>query len=95
MVFQVSQFDDATYLFEEPFFANINPAGGSVDFDVQGIRIGINGKLAQVGQAFTNVSAVASSSLGSFSERLAGVGTVVPLENGADQDIFFLAFRLG
>ncbi len=92
VVYQVSQFDDASYLFEEPFFANINPAGGSVDFDVQGIRIGINGKLAAVGQAFTNVSALASSSLGSFSEPLAGIGTVIPLENGADQDIFFLAF---
>ncbi len=92
VVYQVSQFDDASYLFEEPFFANINPAGGSVDFDVQGIRIGINGKLAAVGQAFTNVSTVASSSLGSFSAPLAGIGTVIPLENGADQDIFFLAF---
>ncbi len=92
VVFQVSQFDDASYLFEEPFFANINPAGGSVDFDVQGIRIGVNGKLTPVGQAFTNVSAVATSALGSFSEPLAGVGTVVPLENGADQDIFFLSF---
>ncbi len=92
VVFQVSQFDDSGYLFEEPFFANINPAGGSVDFDVQGMRIGINGKLVTVGQAFTNVNTVATSSLGSFSERLAEVGTVIPLENGADQDIFFLAF---
>ena len=92
VVYQVSQFDDATYLFEEPFFANINPAGGSVDFNVQGIRIGVNGRLASVGQAFTNVSAVATSSLGSFSDRLANVGTVIPLQNGADQDIFFLAF---
>jgi mono/diheme cytochrome c family protein len=92
VVFQVSQFDDASYLFEEPFFANINPAGGSVDFDVQGIRIGVNGKLTAVGQAFTNVSAQATSALGQFSDPLAGVGTIIPLENGADQDIFFLAF---
>ncbi|MEP5764072.1 MAG: LamG domain-containing protein [Halieaceae bacterium] len=92
VVFQVSQFDDSAYLFETPFFANINPAGSNVDFDVRGIRIGINGKLAQIGQGFTNVAAVASSSLGAISEPLAETGTIIPLENGTDQDIFFLAF---
>ncbi|MEM0954476.1 MAG: LamG domain-containing protein [Pseudomonadota bacterium] len=92
LVFTVSQFDDASYLFESPFFANINPSGGGSTLDVQGIRIGINGKLASVGQAFTNVNASASANLGSVSAPLSTVGTIVPLENGADQDAFFLAF---
>jgi mono/diheme cytochrome c family protein len=92
VVYTVSQFDDASYLFEDPFFANINPAGGDVTFDVQGIRIGINGKIANVGQAYTNVSAMATSGGGLVSDSLSDVATIVPLENGADQDIFFLAF---
>jgi hypothetical protein len=92
IVFTVSQFDDASYHFESPFFANINPAGGRVDFDVRGIRVGVNGKLASVGQAFTNVDASTSSALGEIGEPLVDIGTIVPLENGADQDIFFLAF---
>jgi hypothetical protein len=92
VVYTVSQFDDASYLFEEPFFANINPSGSNVTFDVTGIRIGINGKLATVGQAYTNVSAVVSSSLGDLSDPMSVIGTVIPLENGAMQDMFFLAF---
>ena len=92
VVFQVSQFDDGAYLFELPFFANINPDGGTVDFDVTGIRIGINGKLAAIGQGFTNVSALASSSLGAISAPLLNTGSIIPVENGSDQDIFFLAF---
>ena len=92
VVFTVSQFDDASYLFETPFFANINPSGIGSSLDLQGIRIGINGKLAAVGQAFTNVNASVSANLGSVSSPLARIGTVIPLENGAEQDIFFLAF---
>ena len=93
VVFEVSQFDDASYLFNKPFFVNLNPAGGEVDFDLSGIRLGINGKLARVGQAFVNVSArISGGGIGETPLPLAKIGTVIPLENGADQDIFFLAF---
>lgn len=88
VVFEVSQFDDSAYLFNEPFFVNINPAGGAVDFSLAGIRLGVNGKLAEVGQAFVNVAAQVNAS----QQALAAIGTVIPLENGADQDVFFLAF---
>jgi hypothetical protein len=92
IVFQVSQFDDSSYLFEEPFFANINPAGGRVDFDLTGLRMGINGKLAAVGQAFLNIDTAIGTNQGELSPVLATTGSIIPLENGADQDVFFLAF---
>lgn len=93
VVFEVSQFDDTSYLFNEPFFVNINPNGGNVDFDMRGIRLGINGKLADVGQAFVNVDTqVATSNFGELGQNLSALGTIIPLENGADQDVFFLAF---
>jgi hypothetical protein len=92
IVFEVSQFDDSAYLFDAPFFANINPDGGNVDFDVKGIRLGINGKLVEIGQAFVNVDTNVSTQGGELSPQLASTGTIVPVENGADQDIFFLAF---
>lgn len=93
VVFQVSQFDDNSYLFDRPFFSNINPAGGNVDFDLQGVRLGINGKLAEVGQGFVNIQALVSSSLANAQgQSLSTTGTIIPLENGSDQDIFFLAF---
>ena len=56
VVFEVSQFDDASYL-QQALLRQPQPRGGEVDFDPSGIRLGINGKLARVGQAFVNVSA--------------------------------------
>lgn len=94
VVFEVSQFDGGSYLFDEPFFVNLNPQPvGDSSFDLRGIRLGINGKLATLGQAFVNVDAqLSNASLGESGQVLAAVGSVIPLENGADQDIFFLAF---
>ncbi len=93
VVFEVSQFDDSSYLFNQPFFVNLNPDGGDFDFDLRGIRIGINGRLSSIGQAFVNVEQrINSGSLGETGLSLSSVGTVVPLENGADNDVFFLAF---
>ncbi|MCZ6829921.1 MAG: LamG domain-containing protein [Gammaproteobacteria bacterium] len=93
VVFQVSQFDDSSYLFDSPFFVNINPDGGSVAFDLSGVHLGINGKLAETGQGFLNIKASLGAGAGDeLGQSLASTGTIIPLENGADQDIFFLAF---
>jgi hypothetical protein len=93
VVFEVSQFDGGSYLFNQPFFTNLNPDGGEVDFDLRGIRLGINGKLAKIGQAFVNVDArVRGGNLGELGQPLSPVGSIIALENGADQDVFFLAF---
>lgn len=93
VVFEVSQFDDASYLFNEPFFVNLNPAGGELDFSLRGIRIGINGRLVRIGQAFVNVDEqINSGNLGENGQALASIGSIIPLDNGADQDVFFLTF---
>ena len=92
VVFGVSQFDDSAYLFDKPFFVNINPDGGNVDFDLQGIRLGVNGKLAEIGQAFVNVAEQVNSDTSGVQFPLADIGTIIPLENGGEQDTFFLAF---
>lgn len=92
VVYAVSQFDESSYLFDRPFFVNINPDGGDVNFDLAGIRLGLNGKLVQIGQAYVNVEAQVSSATSGVQQMLSQVGTVIPLENGSEQDTFFLAF---
>lgn len=92
VVFAVSQFDESSYLFDRPFFVNINPEGGDVDFDLAGIRLGINGKLAEIGQAFVNIEAQVESSASGIQHMLSSVGSIIPLESGSEQDTFFLAF---
>lgn len=92
LVYEVSQFDEGSYLFSEPFFANINPNGDEYSFDLQGIRLGINGKLAVIGQGFVNVNESVAGKFGNPVQVLSPIGSIIPLENGADQDVFFLAF---
>ncbi len=92
VVYEVSQFDESSYLFNKPYFANINPSGEESSFDLQGIRLGINGKLAEIGQGFVNVDESVAGKFGNPVQRLSSIGSIIPLENGADQDVFFLAF---
>ncbi len=98
--FEVSQYDEFSYLFNQPFFVNLNPESPEVEFDLAGVRIGINGKLATVGQAFLNVTDSVSdqrftelnSKLQNTGQILSPFGSIIPLEAGPEQDVFFLSF---
>ncbi len=58
VVFEVSQFDDGSYLFNQAILRQPQSRrAATVEFDLRGIRLGINGKLAHIGQAFVNVDA--------------------------------------
>ena len=101
IVFEVSEYDDASYLFARPAFVNINPNPSPLNFRLQGLRLGINGKLSLVGQSFGNVDTSVDSSqfidVG-FSHRgkiVSEQGAIIAKEfgaNGASRDEFFLAF---
>ncbi len=52
IVFEVSQFDSYSYLFRAPFFMMLDSTATPGDIPIAGIRIGINGREAPVGQAF-------------------------------------------
>ena len=98
VVFEVSQFDDYAYLFDRPTFillangasaADI-PAGGIV---IEGMRIGVNGKEAEVGQAYAPLATTVTQ--GEYTTNgypLSTVGTVIALQTGPDTDEFFLTF---
>lgn len=93
LVFEVQQFDDYGYLFANPFFTNLE--GKSIDSNIplKGIRIGINGEEAHIGQVFANLSATLNSAnMVNGRQALSTLGTVVELKSGPDQDQFFLTF---
>lgn len=103
--FEVSQLDNYGYLFNRPHFISLNSDISDIDnhLEIQGIHIGINGKLAPVGQAFVNVDAVISTNPGATphyvigdepgaGQQLADVGTVIPKLTGVDGDLFYLEF---
>lgn len=92
IVFQVEQFDDYSYLFNEPYFFTF---GGTLPSDVhiKGLRIGVNGREANVGQAFANIDLTINN--GNFNAEgvpLSRLGTIIELEKGPEQDQFFLSF---
>ena len=94
--FEVSEFDDASYLFNTPFFINLNPTTPSptLNFPLEGVYLGVNGQLASAGQGFVNINTtVSNTSYGDLGQPLSPIGTIIPKQAGPDQDVFFLAFN--
>ena len=89
VVYEVSRFDSYGYLFKDPFFANLNTGSPITGVDLQGIRIGINGREAPVGQAYAKVS----TTLTDNRQTLSALGTIIELEKGPESDEFFLSFE--
>jgi len=102
IVFEVQQIDDYGYLFANPFFVNLDGKTVDSDIPVQGVRIGVNGEEAPVGQVFANLSTSLNSgrmnTAGETKGRqyLSSLGTVIAAKNGPDTDQFFITFdRIG
>lgn len=97
IVFEVSQFDSYSYLFNEPFYITLDATARPSNVPLRNIRIGVNGKLANVGQAFSKVDiTLDASSYGESGQVISPLGTVIGLERGPEADDFFLSFeRIG
>ncbi len=95
LLFEVSQFDNYGYLFHSPTFISLDPAAQPDGLVIAGIRIGINGKEASLGQAYsTLLTVVSSNQYTGAGQLLSEVGTVIALENGPQEDEFFLTFEI-
>jgi hypothetical protein len=97
IMFEVSQFDSYSYLFNRPTFINLDPDWTPVSFPLEGMRIGINGKEALTGQVFANLNLSPGANYNPESgELLSPLGTIISLEKGSGSDEFFLTFeRIG
>jgi hypothetical protein len=95
VMFEVAQFDSYGYLFDKATFISLDPNAEPADIPIAGIRIGINGAEASVGQAYRPVDTTLSVANGydpATGQRLSPVGTVIGLEKGPEYDEFFLSF---
>lgn len=93
VLMQVSQFDNFGYLFNAPHFITLDPTASFAGIPLQGIRVGINGAEASVGQAFRTVDLqLDSTQMVELGQPLSPFGTVFAQEKGADADEFFLTF---
>ncbi|HEY8520070.1 MAG TPA: LamG domain-containing protein [Gammaproteobacteria bacterium] len=97
VVFEAALFDDHAYLFRKPFFISLDPTAQPNGIELRGIRVGINGAEAPVGQAFAKIATTLGNGYSpETGQPLATLGTVLPLDQGPEADEFFLTFdRLG
>jgi hypothetical protein len=101
VMFTVSQYDSYSYLFYQPTFVSLDPTVTSstlpTSIPVQGIRIGINGTIPQVGQAYIPLNtAITAANYVPQGEVLSNIGTVIALQSGPTIDQFFLTLdKLG
>ncbi len=93
VMFTVSQYDSYSYLFDKPTFISLDPTVTPDAIAVKGLRIGINGTIPTVGQAYIPLNTtVTAANYTSQGELLSNIGTVIALENGPLTDQFFLQF---
>jgi hypothetical protein len=94
MMFTVSQYDNYSYLFYQPTFISLDASAKPTSIPVSGMRIGINGTIPLVGQAYIPLSTTitAANYTSTSGDILSTVGTVIALENGPLSDQFFLQF---
>jgi hypothetical protein len=93
VMFTVSQYDSYGYLFYQPTFISLDPTVKPTNIPVKGIRIGINGTIPKVGQAYIPLNtAVTAANYTAQGQVLSNIGTVIGLENGPLADQFFLQF---
>ncbi|HET8690916.1 MAG TPA: LamG domain-containing protein, partial [Steroidobacteraceae bacterium] len=95
VMFEASQFDSYSYLFNKPVFISLDESVDADQVHLKGIRIGVNGSEAKVGQAYAPLdkTVTASGYEPATGFNLATIGTVVPLDKGPSADEFFLTFE--
>src|SRR5262249_15893519 len=98
VMFEVSQNDSYSYLFNKPVFLSLNPNTNYSGLVIKGMRIAENGANLPVGHSSATLNAAVSGrgldpTKGTGTEvSLSKVGAVVELNKGPAYDQFFLTF---
>jgi hypothetical protein len=98
VMLEATQYDSYSYLFTKPTFISLDPNANVSNFEVSGIRIGINGAEARVGQSYSPLSVTVGGTnyAAGTGQLLSPAGAVIALEKGPMADEFFLTFeRIG
>jgi hypothetical protein len=94
VMLETSIYDSYSYLFNKPVFISLDPAAKPGSIAIKGMRIGINGAEAKVGQAYARLDTTVTDNnyTAGVGQLLSPIGTVIALEKGPDSDLFFLDF---
>lgn len=94
IMFEAAQYDSYSYLFNNPKFISLEADAMPGNIPLKGMRIGVNGAEAHVGQAYRLLDTTINDSQYSAAtgQLLSSVGTIIPVEQGPTADQFFLCF---
>jgi hypothetical protein len=97
VMLEAAQLDSYGIQFSKPTYINLNPTVTPSNVPIAGIRIGINGAEAYAGQAYVPLNTtIGSTYAAGAGQKMTDVGTVIGLERGVLDDMFFLSFeRIG
>jgi hypothetical protein len=97
VMLEASQLDSYGLQFSKPTFISLDPTASVANLQISGVRVGVNGALMRSGQAYEPLNkTVGANYTAGAGEQLTPVGTVVSIENGPVDDLYFLQFdRIG
>ncbi|MBU2870793.1 LamG domain-containing protein [Colwellia sp. E2M01] len=94
ILFEVSQYDNYSYLFINPSLVNLDGKTLPDDTLLKGMRLGLNGKESVQGQTYINLNKSLSANQAITEPLLlSSLGTIIALDKGANHDEFFLTFE--
>jgi len=94
VMLEASQLDSYGLQFSKPTFISLDPNATVSNLRIAGLRIGVNGAESRTGQAYVPLSeTVGSNYTAGVGEQMTPVGTVIGLERGVVDDLFFLSFE--
>jgi len=98
VMFEVSQYDSYAYLFNKPTFISLDSTAQPGSLEIKGIRIGVNGSEAKVGQAYIplDVTVTNANYKAGAGQLLSNIGTVIGIEKTSGNqpaDLLFLTFE--
>jgi hypothetical protein len=94
LMFEASQLDSYAYQFTKPTFISLDANATIPSLHLKGVRLGVNGAEAKVGQAYIPLDATVDSSnyVKGTGQLLSMIGTTIALDKGPMADEFFLTF---
>jgi hypothetical protein len=94
VMLEAQQLDSYGLQFAKPTFISLDPNASVSNLPISGIRIGVNGIEARAGQAYIPLnSTIGTGYTAGAGQLMTEVGTVIGLERGAREDLFFLSFE--
>ena len=84
VMFTVAQYDSASYLFTSPTFISLDSSAKPDGIAIKGLRIGINGSIPTVGQAYIplDTQVTAANYTAGAGQLLSKIGTVIAISSG-------------